>query len=163
VTERWSTVSGLWYDYSMTEFTKIAVTVPTAIYTVIERLRRRLGKSRSAVVALALEDWVRKTDFADADRRYIEGYLRVPEAVHEIAAVAEQATSHWDTWLPGAPSIAAEPSRAADARSAHAAPQAGPPRSAHAAPSRRPPRAANAAATSGPRRSRSATSKRPRR
>ena len=137
----------------MTEFTKIAVTVPTATYAVVERLRRRLGKSRSAVVALALEDWVRRTDLADADRRYIEGYLRVPESVDEIAAVAEQATSHWDVWLPGTPSRAAEP-----AVGGGAAPRAVRGSSGAAAV----PRAASSGKTRrrGPR---SAASKRPRR
>jgi hypothetical protein len=91
-----------------TEFTKIAVTVPTATYTVIERLRRRLGKSRSAVVALALEDWIRSADRSERDQRYIEGYQRSPEAIDEIAAVAAQATSHWQTWAPGTPPVLAD-------------------------------------------------------
>lgn len=93
----------------MSQFTKIAVTVPTETYAVVERLRRRLGKSRSAVVALALEEWIRGADLAEADRRYVEGYLRTPEAVDEIGAVAAQATSSWQAWSPGEPSRAAEP------------------------------------------------------
>ena len=93
----------------MSGFTRIAVTVPTDTYAVVERLRRHLGKSRSAVVALALEEWVRHADLGDADRRYVEGYLRIPEAVDQTRAVAAQATSHWDSWSPGAPSRAAEP------------------------------------------------------
>jgi len=95
----------------MTGFTKIAVTVPTATYTVVERLRRRLGKSRSAVIALALEDWIRATDVSDDDRRYAEAYARIPEspaALAEIRAVAAEGTSHWQTWEPGAPLRAAE-------------------------------------------------------
>ena len=95
----------------MTGFTKIAVTVPTATYTVVERLRRRLGKSRSAVVALALEEWIRIADISDDDRRYAEAYLRIPEssaALAEIRALAAQATAHWQTWSPGAPLRAAE-------------------------------------------------------
>ena len=95
----------------MTGFTKIAVTVPTATYTVIERLRRRMGKSRSAVVALALEEWIRTADISDDDRRYAEAYVRIPEspaALAEIRALAAQATSHWQTWEPGAPLRAAE-------------------------------------------------------
>jgi predicted DNA-binding protein len=91
-------------------FTKIAITVPTEIYAVVEQLRRRLGKTRSSVVAQALEAWVRSADLAEADRRYVEGYRRTPEAMDEISAVAAQATSHWQTWVPG------EPSRAADSR-----------------------------------------------
>src|SRR3954462_9747810 len=82
-------------------FTKIAGTGPTETYAVVERLRRRLGKSRSAVVALALEEWIRALDLAEADRRYVEGYLRTPEAVDPIEAVAAQAPSHWSSWSPG--------------------------------------------------------------
>jgi hypothetical protein len=95
----------------MSGFTKIAVTVPTETFAVVERLRLRLGKSRSAAVALALAQWVRDADVAEADRRYVDGYARIPEAVDEIQAVAAQATSHWDTWAPGVPSRAAEPTR----------------------------------------------------
>ena len=91
------------YAAAAPQFTKIAVTVPTETYAVVERLRRRLGKSRSAVVALALEEWVRAVDLAEADRRYVEGYLRTPEAVDEIGAVAAQATSYWSSWSPGQP------------------------------------------------------------
>jgi hypothetical protein len=92
----------------MTGFTKIAVTVPTAV---VERLRRRLGKSRSAVVSLALEEWIRTADMTDEDRRYAEGYLRIPEspeALAEIKAIAAQVASHWQSWEPGPPSRAAD-------------------------------------------------------
>ena len=95
----------------MSEYTKIAVTVPTDIYAVVERLRRKLGKSRSAVVALALEEWVRGTDVSDLDRRYAEGYLRTPENLAELRAVAAQATSQWSPWEPGAPARAAKPAK----------------------------------------------------
>lgn len=102
-------------------FTKIAVTVPTATFTVVERLRRRLGKSRSAVVALALEEWIRTADMTDEDRRYAEGYLRVPEspeALADIKALAAKVASHWQSWEPG------PPLRAADSRPRRAPPKA---------------------------------------
>ena len=92
----------------MTTFTKIAVTVPIGTYTVVERVRRRLGKSRSAVVALALEEWIRGLDMTDADQRYADGYSRIPEAIDEITAVAAQATSHWGPWDPEALSSSAD-------------------------------------------------------
>ena len=121
-----------WYDAGMiryaaaaSQFTKIAVTVPTETYTVVERLRRRLGKSRSAVVALALEEWIRSADLAEADRRYVEGYLRTPEAVDEIGAVAAQATSYWGSWSPGQPSRAEDSSRGQPAKRTAGAPPAG--------------------------------------
>lgn len=116
------------------QFTKIAVTVPTETYAVVERLRRRLGKSRSAVVALALEEWVRSIDLAEADRRYVEGYLRTPEAVDEIGAVAAQATSYWGSWSPGEPVRFSDSSPGKPARRAAGAPRAS--RAKRAAPKR---------------------------
>ena len=113
------------YAAAAPQFTKIAVTVPTEVYAVVERLRRRLGKSRSAVVALALEEWIRGADLAEADRRYVEGYLRTPEAVDEIAAVAAQATASWGTWSPGEPLRAEEPRPGSPARPAGGARRAG--------------------------------------
>lgn len=101
----------------MSTHVKIAISVPAATLAVVERVRRRLGKSRSAAVSLALEEWLRNVDMSDADRRYIEGYRRQPEALDEIEAVAAEATSHWGAWEPGQPSRAAEP-RATRARKA---------------------------------------------
>jgi hypothetical protein len=107
------------------QFTKIAITVPTETYAVVERLRRRLGKSRSAVVALALEEWIRGVDLAEADRRYVEGYLRTPEAIDEIAAVAAQATSSWGSWSPGEPLRFVDSSPGQPAKRPARAPRAG--------------------------------------
>jgi hypothetical protein len=92
----------------MSRFTKIAVTVPTPTYQAVERSRKRLGKSRSATVALALEEWLRGLEAGEADRRYVEGYLRTPEAIDVIDAVAADATAAWGPWVPGKPSRAAE-------------------------------------------------------
>jgi hypothetical protein len=102
---------------------KIAITVPAATLAEVERVRRRMGKTRSAVVSLALEEWLRSVDLSDADRRYIEGYRRRPEAIDEVAAVAAQATSSWGAWEPGSSWAAWEPgqpSRAAEPRRARA-------------------------------------------
>ena len=82
----------------MRTYTKIAVIVPMATYEAVERVRRRLGKSRSAAVALALQEWLRGLEVSDADRRYIEAYLRQPERVDEVRAIAAQATVHWEPW-----------------------------------------------------------------
>ena len=129
------------YVAAAQQFTKIAVTVPTETYAVVERLRRRLGKSRSAVVALALEEWVRGVDLAEADRRYVEGYLRTPEAVDEIGAVAAQATSYWGSWSPGEPLRVEHPAAGPPAKRAAGAPRAGRAgRAKRAAPKRSPKR-----------------------
>ena len=122
------------YATAAPQFTKIAVTVPTKTYAVVERLRRRLGKSRSAVVALALEEWIRGIDLAEADQRYVEGYLRTPENVDEIAAVAAQATSSWASWSPGRPLRAEDSSPGPTAKRTTGAPRAD--RAKRAAPKR---------------------------
>jgi hypothetical protein len=91
----------------MSSSAKIAVTVPTATYEAMERVRRRLGKSRSAAVSLALQEWLRGLEVSDADRRYIEAYARQPERVDEVRAITAQATAHWEPWgevRPRAPS-----------------------------------------------------------
>ena len=85
----------------MSTCTKIAVTVPTSTYDAVERVRRRLGKSRSAAVAIALHEWLRGLEASEADRRYIEAYLRQPERVDEVRAIAAQATAHWAPWESG--------------------------------------------------------------
>jgi len=97
---------------------KIAISVPATTFAAVERVRRRLGKSRSAAVSLALEEWLRNIDMTDADRRYIEGYRRRPEALDEIAAVAAQSTASWAAWEPGHASRAAAPSRPQISRAA---------------------------------------------
>jgi len=81
--------------------TKIVVTVPTETFDAVERVRRRLGKSRSAAVAIALHEWLRGLEAREADRRYIEAYLRQPERMDEVRAIAAQATAHWAPWEPG--------------------------------------------------------------
>src|SRR5437660_7212908 len=100
----------------MSAFTKIAITVPTATYRAVERARSRLGKSRSAAVALALEDWLRGLEAGEAAKRYIEGYLRLPETPVDLAAteaIAGQATADWPPWTPGEASRATKPRRPA--------------------------------------------------
>jgi hypothetical protein len=90
---------------------KFAVTVPAETYAAMERARRKLGKSRSATVALAIEEWLRGLEASEADRRYVEAYLRQPEEVDDVRAVSAQATSHWSSWQPGASSRASERAR----------------------------------------------------
>ena len=91
----------------MSACTKIAITVPTATFKAVERIRQRLGKSRSATISLALEEWLRRIDVGDADRLYVQGYQRQPEA-DDSWAVAAQASASWSAWDPGKPSRAAE-------------------------------------------------------
>ena len=104
----------------MSAFKKIAVTIPAETYKAVERARRRLGKARSAIVATALDEWLRGQQADEAARRYVEGYLRQPETPEEIAvteAIAAQAVADWPPWDADQPTRAAE-SRTPAVRSA---------------------------------------------
>lgn len=77
---------------------KVAVSIPAETLRAVERARRREGLSRSAVFAQAVESWLQGRTVGDADRRYMEGYLRKPERPDALAAVASAATASWEPW-----------------------------------------------------------------
>jgi metal-responsive CopG/Arc/MetJ family transcriptional regulator len=80
---------------------KVAVSIPTATLRSVERVRRRLKRSRSAIVAEALDAWLRARELSEADRRYVDGYLRQPETPDEVAvteALAMDAMTSWEPW-----------------------------------------------------------------
>ena len=80
---------------------KVAVSIPVATLRSVEQERRRLRRSRSAIVAEALEAWLRARAVGVADRRYISGYLRHPETPEEVAAseaIAMEAMAAWEPW-----------------------------------------------------------------
>jgi metal-responsive CopG/Arc/MetJ family transcriptional regulator len=81
---------------------KIAISLPDELYRALEGVRRRTGKSRSAVVQEAVRDWLRRQARGDLVREYEEGYRRSPESADEIeAALATAAgllTADEDDW-----------------------------------------------------------------
>ncbi len=79
-------------------FAKITVSLPAATLRALELARRKVGATRSAAVAEAIEAWLRSVAPTDADRIYAEGYLRKPENVAATEAVAQAAAAAWDEW-----------------------------------------------------------------
>ena len=80
---------------------KVAVSIPLSTLRAVEQARRRLRRSRSAIVTEALEAWLRARAVGVADRRYISGYLRHPETPEEVAAseaLAMEAMASWEPW-----------------------------------------------------------------
>lgn len=65
---------------------KIAVSLPADLYRVIERVRKIVGKSRSAIVQDALALWAARAAREKVITRYQEGYRRHPESAAEITA-----------------------------------------------------------------------------
>jgi metal-responsive CopG/Arc/MetJ family transcriptional regulator len=81
---------------------KIAVSLPDELYRALEGVRRRTGRSRSAVVQEAVRDWLRRQARGELVREYEAGYRRSPEAANEIEAALATAvgllSSDADDW-----------------------------------------------------------------
>ena len=93
------------YDGGMT-VTKVAVSVPEETLRAVEKRRRVLGMSRSAVVSAALESWLADQAMTAEERRYVVAYLKQPETaaeVRETTALGAAAMAGWDPWsdVPG--------------------------------------------------------------
>ena len=63
---------------------KIAVTVPHDTLAAVEKRRRVLGVSRSAIVTAALEAWLADQAMTAEERTYLLAYLRQPETSAEV-------------------------------------------------------------------------------
>lgn len=82
------------------ETSAVTVTIPRDLYRQVERVRRRKGKTRGAVIHDALSHWLAQQDEAKLVREYKAGYRRRPESRREIsaakaAAVQLLATMEW--------------------------------------------------------------------
>lgn len=66
---------------------KVAVSLPRALFQEIEKTRRAMGLSRSAIVRLALEESMARRRRAALEEQYVEAYRRFPETPAEVAAV----------------------------------------------------------------------------
>jgi hypothetical protein len=77
---------------------RVTVSIPADTLARVERTRRQLRKTRSAVVSEALAQWLTARNVPDADRRYAEAYLRQPEGTGVAEAVATAAVQEWDRW-----------------------------------------------------------------
>jgi hypothetical protein len=87
---------------------KIAVTVPRDTLAAVEKKRRALGVTRSAVVTAALQAWLTEQSMTTEERKYLLAYLREPETAAEGAdadASARAVVGAWEPWdrAPGRP------------------------------------------------------------
>lgn len=90
-----------WYDGCMT-VAKVAVTVPEDTLRAVEKRRRVLGMSRSAVVSAALESWLADQAMTAEERRYVVAYLKQPETSEELretTVIGAAAMANWDPWV----------------------------------------------------------------
>ncbi len=80
----------------MTMRAKIAISLPPKTFAALERKSRELKKSRSAIVAEALDALFTHATLTAEERRYVAGYVTHPEREGDVAPVA--AASSWGTW-----------------------------------------------------------------
>lgn len=64
---------------------KTAVSLPADLYTKAEKLRKKLGKSRSLMIAESLAKAVREAEIKDMEARDDEAYRLNPETKEELA------------------------------------------------------------------------------
>lgn len=77
---------------------KVAVSLPPEVLARLEKVRRRTGRSRSSLVAEALEEWLDRAEPSEEDRRYVQGYLEHPESDEASGRLASAVMESWEPW-----------------------------------------------------------------
>lgn len=67
---------------------KVAISLPKEEFRALEKRRRQLKQSRSAVIAKAIRQWLKAQQEAEDVQRYVEGYQKYPETEEEMAEAA---------------------------------------------------------------------------
>ncbi len=75
----------------MQKTSKIAISLPKEDFDKIEKLRKKLGFERSAIIDKAIRFWLRYLEQQDLIKRYEQGYRKKPESVQEIKAMEQAA------------------------------------------------------------------------
>ena len=78
---------------------KTAISLPAEIYHKAEKLRKKIGKSRSKMIADALLKMIKEIENRERDEREIAAYKKHPETPEEIAtamAATEEAWKQYD-------------------------------------------------------------------
>lgn len=73
----------------MLKTSKIAISLPTDDFEKIERIRKKRGLQRSAVIDEAIRFWLASLEDEQMVKQYEEGYRRKPESADELKAMEE--------------------------------------------------------------------------
>lgn len=65
---------------------KVAMTLPDDLYRIVEQVRKKTRKSRSAVLQDALRYWLSQQEQSVLIREYEAGYRKTPETRQEVKA-----------------------------------------------------------------------------
>jgi metal-responsive CopG/Arc/MetJ family transcriptional regulator len=80
---------------------KTAVSLPAETYLKAEKLRKKLGKSRSAMVADALLEMIKGIEIKEAEERDAAAYKAMPETEDEHRGWEKRVAEAWslgDDW-----------------------------------------------------------------
>ena len=70
---------------------KLAISIPKEEYYTLERLRKKFGLCRSAIIENAIRFWLGSLNKEELVKRYELGYKRKPESLKEIESWEMQA------------------------------------------------------------------------
>lgn len=70
---------------------KVAISLPAKTYREVEKTRKRLRVSRSALISEALRCWIASGNQRAKLRAYVEGYKKFPETSQEQKLFGELA------------------------------------------------------------------------
>lgn len=71
----------------MLKTAKIAISLPKEDLEKIEKVRKKLGLERSAVIDKAIRFWLESAETEEKAKRYETGYKNKPEDINEIEAM----------------------------------------------------------------------------
>jgi metal-responsive CopG/Arc/MetJ family transcriptional regulator len=74
---------------------KTAVSLPADLYTKAETLRKKLGKSRSRMIAESLAKAVREAEIKDMEARDDAAYLKNPHTKEELEEIMATTKQSW--------------------------------------------------------------------
>ncbi len=70
---------------------KIAISLPKKDYIEIEKIRKKTGLARSAIIDQAIRFWLKRKNIDKMIRRYEAGYKKKPESMQETRAMERAA------------------------------------------------------------------------
>lgn len=80
---------------------KMAISLPKEEFLMIEKLRRKLDLSRSALIDEAIRFWLAKRSEREQILQYEQGYRKRPEKVQDLRALEKaqlEAIAHEEEW-----------------------------------------------------------------
>ena len=79
----------------MAQSIKTAIALPKADFEMIERIRKRTGKSRSQILLEAFRAWLNAQRKEQLEKEYAEAYHQKPENIKDLKAFLQASRGLW--------------------------------------------------------------------